>query len=303
MWRIEIARTDDRPKALAMAFSRMPEVDRAATIQRAMTLLAKGIWTPDGIWIARDGSRLIGVLIAQPLQGASCLFWLPIAPHDCADALVSAALAWCRTRGCTIAQAFYPPDQSAWTAPFLRNGFRYITRLHHLEYDFSLNTEPKPEFATDLRLDSCDPNLPTEFGTTLLQTYEDSLDCPELNGRRSVDEILAGHRGTGTYHPDCWWLARRKDVPIGVLIMTEIVNTTTWELAYVGITPKQRGFGFGRALTLHALAALRERNAQRLTLAVDARNRPARRLYESLGFTETEPLDVVLCFLATTTPT
>ncbi len=297
MWQIEIAHPDDRPAALSLAFSRMAEVERTATIQRASLLLAKGTWTGDGIWIAREGAHLVGVVIAQPLRGASCLFWLPVARPDCADALIAAALAWCKSRGCIIAQAFYSPDQAEWIDPFLRNGFQRITRLHHLEYDFLLNAETDADAVGDLQFESCDPKMPAEFGATLLKTYEDSLDCPELDGRRNIDEILAGHRGEGVHHPDCWWLARHNGEAVGVLLLTEIVNQTIWEIAYLGITPAHRGQGWGRTLTLHALTALRKRNAKRLTLAVDARNTPARHLYESLGFTENEPMDVVLCFL------
>ena len=297
MWQIENARPADQLAALTMAFSHLPEADLAATIKRARTLLDNGVWTPDGIWIARTASGIVGVVIAQPLQGASCLFWLPVAITDCANALVAAALTWCKARGCTIAQAFYPPDQASRTQPFLANGFRHITRLHHLEYDFVLHEMEPQANRVGLEFVSCDPVMPAEFGDTLLRSYIGSLDCPELDGRRSIDEILAGHRGTGTHHPDCWWLALRNREPIGVLILTAIVNQSLWELAYLGIVPEHRGEGWGRALMLHALTNLRARNARRLTLAVDSRNIPARRLYESLGFTENEPMDVVLCFL------
>ncbi len=298
MWQIGNATPDEYADALTLAFARLLPAERDATIDRAMTLLARGSWTPDGIWVARDGSRLVGVVIAQPLPGASCLFWLPVAEPDCADALVASALVWCRERGCKIAQAFYAPDQFAYTDSLLRNGFRKITRLHHLEYSFWLNSAPDPQITPKLQFISCADAMPAEFGATLLRTYEGSLDCPELDGMRGIDEIIAGHRGIGVHHPDCWWLVRHDTQPVGVVMLTEIVGTTIWELAYLGVTPEHRGRGWGRWMTLHALSVLRARNVERLTLAVDGRNLPARRLYGSLGFTENEPLDVVLRFLA-----
>jgi len=58
------------------------------------------------------------------------------------------------------------------------------------------------------------------------------------------------------------------------------------EILNLGVAPAQRGKGVGRALVQGMLARLRERGAQTVYLEVRESNSAARRLYESLGFSE-----------------
>ena len=52
----------------------------------------------------------------------------------------------------------------------------------------------------------------------------------------------------------------------------------------VGVVPAHRGFGLGRALLLQSLAAYDRLGIRTVRLEVTAANRPAVRLYQSLGF-------------------
>jgi ribosomal protein S18 acetylase RimI-like enzyme len=56
-------------------------------------------------------------------------------------------------------------------------------------------------------------------------------------------------------------------------------------LAELYVTPAQRGHGLGRALMNAALQEARNRRADTMEIAVDEPDVAARRLYESLGFT------------------
>ena len=56
-------------------------------------------------------------------------------------------------------------------------------------------------------------------------------------------------------------------------------------LAELYVTPARRGRGLGRALMEAALREARERGADWMDIGVDEPDVPARRLYESLGFT------------------
>jgi len=52
----------------------------------------------------------------------------------------------------------------------------------------------------------------------------------------------------------------------------------------VGVAPRHRGLGLGRALVLRALHGFQSAKMKRVFLEVTAENIPAVRLYESLGF-------------------
>lgn len=56
-------------------------------------------------------------------------------------------------------------------------------------------------------------------------------------------------------------------------------------LAELYVTPPRRGYGLGRALMEAALSEARRRGADTMDIGVDEPDLAARRLYESLGFT------------------
>lgn len=59
----------------------------------------------------------------------------------------------------------------------------------------------------------------------------------------------------------------------------------------LGVLPKSRGKGFGRALLLNAIEKLKEANAKEIMLQVAAENAKALSLYRSCGFQETSVMD------------
>ena len=78
-------------------------------------------------------------------------------------------------------------------------------------------------------------------------------------------------------------------------MLTEMPETGDWEVAYMGVVPEARRYGFGREMLLHALCEARAADAPTVTLSVDVRNQPAWKLYRSLGF---EPYDQRVVYLA-----
>ena len=293
MFHIEPVRPEHWNQALELALMRMPDADRAVRVQHCRQLLENGVLDVRGLWAAWSDGVMIGVQVCVPLAGAACVFWLPSGRADCQEALVQAGLNWCRSMGCKVAHAMVGENDLPFTKSLQACGFQVITRMHQLER--SLDHVPGP--ASNLRFENCGPHNESIFADTLARTYLGSLDCPELNGKRSLAEVLAGHRGQGTYHPEQWWLAYRDDKPVGVAILVELPDATSWELAYLGTVPEHRRAGVGRALTIHALRALRSvEPVLRMVVAVDERNAPARRLYDSLGFVEFECNQVLLYF-------
>ena len=108
------------------------------------------------------------------------------------------------------------------------------------------------------------------------RTYQDTLDCPTLNGVRSIADVVEGYRSIGRR---CVGLAGRslpdKSQDVGCLLLAEHPAHSNLEVVYVGVTPEHRGHGFGVALTRDAQWIARERGLDRVVLAVDAANSPA----------------------------
>lgn len=289
---IEPLRADNWPALLYSAQAYLPDDKRMECIRQALSLLTTGVLDPRGVFVARANDQIIGVQVCVPLAGKSCLFWPPAAPAELADTLVQAGLAWSRSLGCKLAQAFPGAAESLDVAPLERNGFRRITRMLRLQHSLSGQPQEPPA----LRAVPYSASLHAVFAATLARTYEGTLDCPELCGARTMDEVLAGHRGEGKFDPNFWWLVHEGNRPAGVVLLMELHDGITWDLAYLGVVPELRRRGLARLMLRHAMHALHCQPATRLTLAVDARNEPALRLYHSFGFVEFEVNDVWLYF-------
>ena len=191
-----------------------------------------------------------------------------------------------------VAQALLSPGEAPFAAALPRNGFAHVTQLWFMRHDLRPLTQPGSP--TRLDYQPYDPADPAAFHQTLQRTYEDTLDCPELNGTRTVAEVLAGHCGLGRFDPGRWLLARADGEPVGVLLLTEAAEAGEWELSYVGVVPAARRRGIGRILVHKALAEVWAVGASSLCLSVDARNHPAWRLYSELGFESVDRREVFL---------
>jgi ribosomal protein S18 acetylase RimI-like enzyme len=174
----------------------------------------------------------------------------------------------------------------------IRNGFSHVTRLWYLRHGLRRipRLEPRPDVALQTYA-SCGESL---FQDILLRTYSETLDCPEINGLRSGEEILQGHCGQAQHDPQLWWMACVRNQPSGVLLLTNVPDSDAVDLAYLGVVPGQRRCGLGRQLALKGLHEARSLGATQMTLAVDERNVPAWNLYARLGFERAESREVFL---------
>lgn len=303
MLAIDQARPDEWAAALELAYRRLPDEQRRFQIIQAKRLIDEGTIDPRGIWVARQGHALAGVQVAVPLGGANFLFWLPETrgrgkPNNLEDTLVQAALSWCRQQDGKLAHAILHPADAERAAALVRNGFARTTQLLYLGHDLrTLPTEP-----ATARFEAYSDANAASFRQTLARSYAGTLDCPELNGVRSVEEILAGYRAAGPFDPGRWLLIRAGAEPAGVVILTELPEGPTWDLSYLGVVPEHRRQGLAHAATCRALHAARDGGAVELILAVDARNVPARGLYQAWGFVESEVRDVYLHFIHPKSP-
>jgi ribosomal protein S18 acetylase RimI-like enzyme len=278
-----------RAEALAILYRRVPEALRSRLIADVLEDERCGEIDLSGLWIAERRGRLVGSMLSQPLAGKAAAIWAPEVIGTwwraaTAVALVRGILADLHARGYQIAQALLDesvPKQAA--ADLTRGGMPWVTDLVYLERD----TATSPELPAGLPpVDwwSLGPATDTEFRNILQATYVDSLDMPELEGIRSLDDILASHRAAGRFMAERWQVGKvRGERDAGaVLLLSEIPDRDAWEVAYLGLTPAARGRGLGRVVLAHALEMARP-HVTRLELAVDLRNHPANRLYRAIG--------------------
>lgn len=279
----------DREAALAVLYRRVPASLRPRLIANAIGEAARGEVDLSGLWVARRGGRVVGALLTQPLAGRAAAVWAPEVDSAwrrgaTAVALVRAALDDLRARGFQIAQALLDestPGRGA--ADLTGGGMPRVTELVYLEADTAREVSVPPGVPTiDWR--PFGPESEPRFRAVLQETYTDSLDMPELEGLRSLDDILTSHRAGGRFEAGRWQvgLVRGEPEAGAVLLLSAIPDRDAWEVAYLGLTPAARGRGLGRAVIAHAVETARP-HAAWLELAVDVRNLPAHRLYRAAG--------------------
>ena len=281
-----------RADALGMLYRRVPEAIRPRLIAEALAESEAGRVELGGLWVARRRGRIAGVLLTQPLAGRAAAVWAPeVEPSwgrgALAAALIRSALADLRARGFRIAQALVDASAPRTAAGDLaRGGLPRITALTYLHRETARPLGRgagvhRPAFEWR----PFGPETEAEFRAVLQATYLGSLDMPELEGIRSLDDVMASHRAAGRFDPTRWRVGALPGEPeaAGVLLLSEVPDRPSWEVAYLGLTPEARGRGLGRSALAYALDQARP-HAARLELAVDDRNAPARRLYDAAGF-------------------
>ena len=128
-----------------------------------------------------------------------------------------------------------------------------------------------------------------------LQDVERAYEPGMPPGEAIVDAYLATTLGRVASTDGRVFVAESPDGAI-VGLVSVMAHTTPDEpdedprpyawISELHVRAEHRGGGIGQALMAHAEAWLRTRGAARLKIGVLARNRPARALYERLGFRE-----------------
>ena len=261
--RVVAAQPSEYVAAAELLFRHLPASEARPRIQAALELMEAPGRSPTRLLIARQDGAIVGATLAQVLPGATGVLWPPgVSPHAqverTADALLHEALAWLRRRGARLAQVILGRDDASLGAPLLRGGFTRPTELVFL-HRVPVRMAVAGKFQTYRKAEAA------EFHEVLLSSAADSRDFPEIDGKRSLREVLLGYQSAG-YDPERWWLRHGPEGPAGVLILSEVEPGATWDLAYVGVVPAARGQGHGKALVAKALteaARRRSRGAHR----------------------------------------
>jgi ribosomal protein S18 acetylase RimI-like enzyme len=273
-------------EALALVLWQLPEEERRDRAQTMLAAARAGDGSLEGLLGAYHGPRLVGVALSQIQPGKIAAVWMPRAvppePESTASKLLAATCQWLEHGGVRMAQILtetYTPSEAAMLR---RWGFDHLADLLYLvSLEGQFPQSPPP---TQLEFEPYGPHNHDRFTRTIEATYRQTLDCPGLNGVRSIEDVLAGYQGAGVFDPRSWLLVRRAGEDVGCLLLTDHPQYGNYELVYMGVIPAVRGHAWGIEIAQYAQWRAHLAGRPRLVLAVDASNRPAIGMYAAVGF-------------------
>jgi mycothiol synthase len=239
---------------------------------------------------APNGGQLIaGMCLWVPSPGRTAMLFGPAMSDfpeaaGATQAAIREALTDARAAGVVLVQAMMEPADAAGKTVFSAAGLTQLATLTYMERHPPA-TPPDFVLPSDLTIAAYDTSTHRLFGEAILRSYEGTLDCPALSGLRDIDDVIEGHKSVGLFDPGLWGVLLRFGRPVGCLLLAEIPARHALELVYLGLTPEVRGQGLGRILMQRVLAIAARRMFDVATLAVDASNAPALRLYRRCGYT------------------
>ena len=268
--------------------------DDAQVLDFMQFALRRGISLADA-WLAEDAatSTLLWAVLPVVSPGRTLLLLGPTEPSTrhhpqlgpVAEALVERTCAHFATRGVQLAQVLLDPADRLSRHLYESRGFGPVAQLLYLQGSPGRKAAP-PALPAGFEWVPYRSDTHDRFASAIAATYSHSLDCPALNGLRDMEDVMAGHKATGQFDPSLWTLLCERGTQgtaHGVLLLSRLQQGDSLELVYLGLTPASRGRGLGDVLVRQALAAVAAERLSRLSLAVDAQNAPALKLYYRHG--------------------
>ncbi len=258
---------DARAAALATYLDRRP--DRSVRLWRATgrrrTVAAAAVCENPG---------RTGVLLHAQADAAGV-------KTDVLSEVCSAASADALERGMSLVQSLELPEAEDSACVLLEAGFWRLAELLYMRIATADIAEMPRDDLTWREYGQFDER---ELGRVIAATYEGSWDCPGLGGVREISDVIEGHKAGGVFTPPAWLIADRHGEAAGCVLVNDTSSPDVADLVYLGVAPAHRGASVGEALVRRAAADARGRGRRTLTLAVDASNTPAMRVYERVGF-------------------
>jgi RimJ/RimL family protein N-acetyltransferase len=245
-------------------------------------------------WIAHGADQIDAVMLILPQAGKMATCWAPRfalgLPKE--KALRVAQQLWNQAKqklqenGTHIFQAL-TADSHDWEAEILRNlGFAYITQLLIMRWSARIGMPPMSGNQQTSLVPVKDDNEDL-FRQTVALSQADSLDAPELDQYQTTENSSIGYADV---HHQRWLISDENHQAIGGLVLSQ--EGTLGQLIYCGLVPQFRRQRMGTFAVQWALQFFRAQYVRRVSVRLDARNLPARQLYERCGFKvhETEEL-------------
>lgn len=273
--------------ALSLVLAEVPTERREAQVERLLASARSGEFDLSGLLVARREGILEGALWARIQAGRSATVWPPVAARpqyaDCTALLALAAIEWLHARDIRLAQALVAIDTNWQASPLATVGFEPVAELLYM---VCLVDRPPVTAAAEAEIDfePIAARHSDRIASLIEETYQDTLDCPGLNGVREIGDVLDGYRSCPAGAAAQWFIARRAGHDVGCLLLIDEPADAQCEIIYAGLVPAARGRGLGRTLVHRAQQEAHRAGRARLVLAVDRANLPAVKTYAGTGF-------------------
>jgi mycothiol synthase len=240
-------------------------------------------WTMPGVdpgrdaWVVQEGERLVGYAFLDD-RGAALISVAPDAEgRGIGTALRQAAEERALERGEALVRQYVPVANATARALLLDAGYWPVH--HYFRMRVGLAAAPPPEAPDGLRVRPFNPERDAPAVHALVQ---EAFARIEGNVAQTLDAWRAAKIEKEGWDPALWLLAEDADGLVGAALCER------WEggVGYVdslAVAARARGRGIGRALLLHAFAALRDAGLEVAELSVQGDNAGAARLYEAAG--------------------
>ena len=299
---IRIARPHEWKLALEVLWSDVDPDIRRHQIINALIAAREDPSTLDGFIVCLVKGGLVGSMLACLQPGNYAVLSKPsyVAPdysdlyRQCCCQLINSCTNWATEQGASLLQCLLEPEALDAKSCYEDCGYTAFTKIEYMAIG---TVTKKPVDRRPFLMEQADPTTQRQrWKDILFLTYNQTLDCPFLSGRRDLDSVIAGYMNTGDFDPKNWTILTSEGVDIGCLITTQHLGANQTELIYFGIVAEQRGKGIGKHIVEAAIANACEHESVRLILAVDQNNRPAKEIYQHLGFAKWESRIAMLKF-------
>jgi ribosomal protein S18 acetylase RimI-like enzyme len=245
------------------------------------------------LWWARSGrtTHAVAAIIEGVGRTSMIFFSPPYAPgvdRKQLARLISEISKDAINGGMSLVQALIDPRDTEQADVLKNSGMILLAELIYMRRDLRIRPPEEPNVRQGLTWRSYKQFTEVELGEVISQSYADSVDCPALRGVRKMTDVIAGHKCSGAFCPEAWWIVDYGDqaTPAGCILVNDSVKTPSADIIYMGVTREFRRRGLAGAMLQRCIAQAAQRNCETVSVAVDTRNDHAIRVYEQSGFVE-----------------
>ena len=283
---VQIAQPHQWDAALRLLLAAPNHSDCQLDPEQLLRQVTTGCIDTDRLFIAQRKGKVVGATWANSAAPSCATVWPPQLiegeGEQSAALLLDALAAKLVEHGISLAQSHLSSDDQRGAARLAGVGFDQIAEIEYLACSSSVYPNTPP--VGPLTFEPFRPQLRQRLADVIERTYEETMDCPALNGLRETLEVLDGYEQTGVFDPERWLFVQRKEDDVGCLLLADFPEQSQFELVYMGLVPGVRGRGWGMQVVRQSQWLARQQRRDRIVLAVDAKNKPAVDVYLSAGF-------------------